>query len=385
MARKKDVEALFEVITKSKSGGKDMPGLTIPEWMRKPVSPEAQPQDSTPPISDDLSDDSDLPPLELPPPRKTAVAPAVPAAPAKPATVNPPAKPAAAEPPAAVRATVTEPILPARKSDAASAVDTAPTAPAVVAPPSRPAPRRPLRMPQMSPPGSGQGVGFPAQSLLASLKPVVKIENRQLSLVFTPASMAVMAGAAMLLLIAMFVVGWFSRPARPAELSPAQVRAILEKVRPQLEGQGVNWEQMLAMLPGQPTGPAPQPQQQQQQQQQDRQAVPPTRTVGKSYMIIQGLGGKSTEDLREAWRIQKFCSEGEFPATVSLLQGQYVIYSLTGFDTPDEAAAKEYAEKIRVLGQKYKTQTQGREFKQTDPQGRWPWFLKYSGPGPAAG
>ncbi|MCE5328126.1 MAG: hypothetical protein LLG01_17095 [Planctomycetaceae bacterium] len=349
MARKKDVEALFEVITKSKSGGKDMPGLTIPEWMRKPVSSQSQPQDPTPSISDEPSDDSDLPPLELPPPRAVSApraAPAGPAATPRPATVaaTPPPIQTAAPAPAAAPATV--PVLPAAQPAAVPAA-------VATAPPARPAPRRPLRMPEMFTRKSSEH-GPAGQSGMAGVLPVVKIENQQMSVVLNPASAAVTAGAIVALMVGMFVIGWASkRTAAPA----------VENVQPARTAE-----------------PAAQP-----PAQERAAATPPARTAGKYYMIIQGLGGKSAEDLQEAWRIQKFCTEANYPVTVSLLQGQYVIYSMTGFDNADEPSAKAYAEKIKELGKQYKTQTQGREFKQTDPRGRWPWFLKYSGPGPVAG
>lgn len=105
----------------------------------------------------------------------------------------------------------------------------------------------------------------------------------------------------------------------------------------------------------------------------------PQRVNGKYYMLIQGMGGITDEYYAEAKMIVDFCNRADLPADIGQMRTpeQYIVWSLTGFDSPDTPEAQEYAQRIKALGKDYKTEGGTYEFRQSDPVGKWPWFHQY--------
>ncbi|MBA7471603.1 hypothetical protein ES707_06909 [subsurface metagenome] len=105
----------------------------------------------------------------------------------------------------------------------------------------------------------------------------------------------------------------------------------------------------------------------------------PQREVGKFYMLIQGVEGITERHKAEAQRIVDFCNEANLPADIGQMRdpNQYIVWSLTGFDSPDNPEAKEYAEQIKELGKQYKAKYRTYELRQAYPGGAWPWFHEY--------
>lgn len=105
----------------------------------------------------------------------------------------------------------------------------------------------------------------------------------------------------------------------------------------------------------------------------------PKRVDGKYYMLIQATDGITPDHLAEAQRIAAFCNEANLPADIGVIRElkQYIVWSLTGFDSADSQEAKEYAERIKALGQNYKAKYGTYEFRQADPVGNWPVFHEY--------
>ena len=105
----------------------------------------------------------------------------------------------------------------------------------------------------------------------------------------------------------------------------------------------------------------------------------PERVVGKYYMLIQGVEGMTEQHKAEAERIVEFCQEAGLQVDIGQMldPDQYVVWSLTGFDSPDSQEAKEYARRVRELGKKYKAKYGTYELRQAYPSGDWPWFHQY--------
>jgi hypothetical protein len=107
----------------------------------------------------------------------------------------------------------------------------------------------------------------------------------------------------------------------------------------------------------------------------------PKRVEGKYYLVIQGLQGAGAEQLKEAQDIVKTLTDFGEPAEVALYPGnprQYIVWSLVGFDTPDDARAKDYAKTIEEMGKKYRAQGGRYDFKQRDRAGEFkPWFIRH--------
>jgi hypothetical protein len=107
--------------------------------------------------------------------------------------------------------------------------------------------------------------------------------------------------------------------------------------------------------------------------------VAPQRVAGKYYMLIQGMDGVAAEHWAEAKRIVDFCNRENLPVNIGEMRKakRLVVWSLTGFDSPDNPEADEYAQQIKALGKKYKADYKTYEFRQTDPVGNWPVFHQY--------
>ncbi len=105
----------------------------------------------------------------------------------------------------------------------------------------------------------------------------------------------------------------------------------------------------------------------------------PQRVNGQYYMLVQGMGGMTDEHHAEAKMIEDFCSRANLPADIGVMRmpRQYVVWSLTGFESPDSPEAQEYAQRIKALGKEYKREHGTYEFKQSNPVGKWPWFHQY--------
>jgi len=106
------------------------------------------------------------------------------------------------------------------------------------------------------------------------------------------------------------------------------------------------------------------------------------RVEGKHYLVIQGLQGSSEAHKAEAFRIARFCQDNGMPATVnSLRSGSIIVWSLTPFDSPTDAAARQFVARAEQLGEQYFRQHRTYDFKQgRDEQGRpTGWFIPYRG------
>ncbi len=105
-------------------------------------------------------------------------------------------------------------------------------------------------------------------------------------------------------------------------------------------------------------------------------AAEPERVKGMYYLVIQGLRGMTNEHLRDARRIAEFLrSKGE-RVTINEFQDQptqYIVLSLTGFDSPSNDEAKSYVHTIEVLGRSYMAQGGRYNFS----QGKDGWFVKW--------
>lgn len=87
--------------------------------------------------------------------------------------------------------------------------------------------------------------------------------------------------------------------------------------------------------------------------------VPAARISGKYYLVIQMLpGGTTTELHKEAWKIRDFCVANGKPADVQEVSKNYMVWSLTPFDTPSpkDPKVQQYAQEIEDLGKKYVAQ-----------------------------
>lgn len=192
-----------------------------------------------------------------------------------------------------------------------------------------------------------------AKTAAATLtEPPVSISQGRLRLSLTYV-ICVAAGAALvLLLVAMFLLGRASAPSPRAEKAEAGAAA----------------EASAGAIPGGTKAPPP-----------ARSGI--VREKGKYYLVVQGMGGKSSELLTDARAIERFCrSKGE-PVDVNEYTGsprQYMVLSGQGFESSDSQEAANYVAAIEALGKNYKAQGGKYEFKQRDVGGRLkPWFVPW--------
>lgn len=106
------------------------------------------------------------------------------------------------------------------------------------------------------------------------------------------------------------------------------------------------------------------------------------RVKGKYYMVIQQLlGGMTQESLVEATRIAKFCNDNGHPATVGTFRDRqrYVVWSLKPFDSATGAANTEFALVIEALGKRYfrEHQPPTYDFRQRRDNQLDPLFVQY--------
>ncbi len=107
------------------------------------------------------------------------------------------------------------------------------------------------------------------------------------------------------------------------------------------------------------------------------------RQKGKWYLVIQALGGRTPEDLKEAARIAAFCKAHGEPATVAEYttprsgKQRYIVWSLRpfGFSGKPSDEALAYARKIEKLGKEYFEKHKTYDFRQRTAGGNFdPWF-----------
>jgi len=76
--------------------------------------------------------------------------------------------------------------------------------------------------------------------------------------------------------------------------------------------------------------------------------------VGKFYLVIETLEGRSQQARKEADRMVEFCKANNEPCAVQRLDQNLIVWSMTPFDSPDGELAKAHALKIQdELGAKY--------------------------------
>lgn len=98
-----------------------------------------------------------------------------------------------------------------------------------------------------------------------------------------------------------------------------------------------------------------------------RQAVV-KRQVGKFYMVIETLKGRSPEARAEADRIVKFCGANGEPSEVQLLRENLIVWSLTPFDSKNSEEVTAHALHVQnELGAKYARQY-GSKYKFSQPK-----------------
>jgi hypothetical protein len=98
-----------------------------------------------------------------------------------------------------------------------------------------------------------------------------------------------------------------------------------------------------------------------------RQAVV-KREVGKFYMVIETLKGRSPEARTEADRIVKFCNANGEPSQVQLLGQNLIVWSLTPFDAKNSEEVTAHALHVQnELGAKY-TRQYGSKYKFSQPK-----------------
>ena len=111
----------------------------------------------------------------------------------------------------------------------------------------------------------------------------------------------------------------------------------------------------------------------------------PPRQVGKYYLVIESTGGAQDWHLGKAREMQRFCYfEGgepsevrKYPATQNTKE-QYVVWSLTPFDSPRSREATQHAEMIERLGARYFGKHGDFKFQQRKNKDAPldPWYLK---------
>jgi len=111
----------------------------------------------------------------------------------------------------------------------------------------------------------------------------------------------------------------------------------------------------------------------------------PPRQVGKYYLVIESTQGAQDWHLEQARKIQRFCyfeaSEPsevrKYPATQHTKE-QYVVWSLTPFDSPRSTEATQHAEMIERLGARYFGKHGDFKFQQRKSKNAPldPWYLK---------
>ena len=177
---------------------------------------------------------------------------------------------------------------------------------------------------------------------------LLAVRDARVTLSLNFVSCAVVALALATLLVSMFVIGWKWGAGSASAGRPAVPR------RPDVLGKK-NLRRTVA------------------------RAELPERVAGKYYMLIQGLDGVAAEHWTEAKMIVDFCNKAKLPADIGQMRDpkRLVVWSLTGFDSPDGSQAQKYAQQIKALGQKYKAERGTYEFRQADPVGNWPVFHQY--------
>ena len=92
------------------------------------------------------------------------------------------------------------------------------------------------------------------------------------------------------------------------------------------------------------------------------------RQVGKYYLVIETLAGKTREARAEAERIVKFCNANGEPSQVQLLGDNLIVWSLTPFDSPKKEEVLAHALFVQnELGAKY-ARKYGSKYKFIQPQ-----------------
>lgn len=82
----------------------------------------------------------------------------------------------------------------------------------------------------------------------------------------------------------------------------------------------------------------------------------PKRVVGKYYLVIQQLPGKSAQNLTDARGIAKFCNANKVPAEVWQTASYYYVWGYRAWDTYQATLTPEalrYAQEIEKLGREY--------------------------------
>lgn len=100
------------------------------------------------------------------------------------------------------------------------------------------------------------------------------------------------------------------------------------------------------------------------------------RIVGKYYLVIQGIPGKTPEHYQDAQEIVDFLKENDVRASIHELSQSYIVWSEEPMDRPDDKKALDYVRKIEDLGDKYKEKAKGKyNFSQKGGRDGKPWYI----------
>ncbi len=112
----------------------------------------------------------------------------------------------------------------------------------------------------------------------------------------------------------------------------------------------------------------------------DQGPTPAVRVSGKYYPVIQGTQGLTQQRYEDAEKIVQYLARNGLQADVRIWRGtprQYVVWSLSGFDSPQSDEALEFIARVEQLGRKYLAEGGRYGFSQRDRAGRLkPWFIR---------
>jgi hypothetical protein len=187
---------------------------------------------------------------------------------------------------------------------------------------------------------------------------ILAAEGKRLRLSVTPGQ-AVMGGvAAVLLIVAVFVLGLLARRSSSSPKPPpvgragnpdVSLRATIGPERGELPPAGI--ENRAGLPPGEPM-----------------------LAKGKYYLVVQGMMGITERHRADAEAVAAYLNAKGEPVAVTVFPGpprQYIVVSLRGFDRADSPDAQAYVKAIEEQGKLYRSQGGRYDFR----QGERGWFV----------
>ncbi len=217
----------------------------------------------------------------------------------------------------------------------------------------------PAELPQA---GGPDATRAPAPRAAYEPAPVISAAEGRLSLTLNYVSWGVVLLALVLLLILAFALGRHSVPntpvarASPLGIESAQALGDTANQGPAREETGGNVRS--TKTPPERQGPRP-------------ETIGLTgRTVGKYYLVIQAMGGRTLPCRLDAEGIAEYCKSRGYKASVFQEKNQYIVWSEDPFDSTTSTEAQDYAWRIHNAGQDYKRDFKKKyDFNQCDSDG----------------